>query len=1159
MTVRDHMIRFLREELIGPKPGLPFVQLNGEEVLTPEDSPRIRYGAGILFPTKLLLDQQEDNEVDADQSDVDGTADDSGKVIESKTGNISGEQHELADERGDGQPETELEVNRANEFLPSALGITALMKVPETLSIYINAAQYHKETVSGESYIDKEGQIVPLKYWFRTPLGEKDEKTGTTKIRIDIDGAEILAKERDVIEKELVTVNDGTRLCLHIFQRSHSIEGGSADARYITFTLINRTEGKERPDDEECFFQCGLSVRSADDSGFILEYPDKILDLEGSSEELELDLLFRSKRIYAVGHGCAPEWEEGDRGCSCIYTSSLPDYEIKPIRPSEMDGINLNMLTLSKLENDDPLDICSSLADGYESWIRDIEIEANDPNEVPNYLKAAASRNIVACRSCLSRIRGGIELLKNNSTARQAFSFMNRVMLMQHLHYSISTENEREWVVLGGRPTLSETYSPPDYDSEERMWRPFQLAFVLMTIRSIVLETDDDLDERDLVDLIWFPTGGGKTEAYLGLAAFTILYRRLVNPENAGTTAIMRYTLRLLTTQQFQRAASLICACEVIRRKTPEIFGEEAITIGLWVGGGVTPNKEKAAVYALNKLHRGDKENPFIILSCPWCGAQMGPVKSGTRTRTQGYRKLTNPNRVRLICDDPDCEFHVGDGLPIRIIDEHIYSSPPTLLIGTVDKFALLPWYPEARVLFGIGIEDYDPPDLIIQDELHLISGPLGSMVGHYETVVDALTGREHIGKPTRAKIVASTATISRAPEQIEAIYGGRESCLFPPQGLMAGESYFATERIDQVGRTYLGVFASGLPSLTTTEVRVLSSLLQAPAILENAEDFERDPYWTLMVYFNSIRELGHAATLLKADIPEYMNVNARRHGLQKFWGDERAALRRFINHDMELTGRIQNSEITEYMKRLFKTYSSTERTDPVDVCLATNMIQVGLDVQRLSLMAIIGQPKTTSEYIQASSRVGRSGEGPGLVAAVLSPSKPRDKSHFEHFRAFHQSIYKYVEPTSVTPFALPVSERALHALVITLARFWGDDAIRDNPLVPPSDELEKRIRDDILKRVSDVESAELGRVESRLDMIFRNWNKLPPDVYGGFSPPDDVVPFMHPSGTHPKDSWDSRSISTLSSMRNVDAQCNARVLSGYGDQTLEELGDADG
>ena len=329
--------------------------------------------------------------------------------------------------------------------------------------------------------------------------------------------------------------------------------------------------------------------------------------------------------------------------------------------------------------------------------------------------------------------------------------------------------------------------------------------------------------------MVWFPTGGGKTEAYLGLSAFTMFLRRLRNRDHAGTGILMRYTLRLLTTQQFQRAASLICACEIIRRRGTAELGTEPFSIGLWVGGEVTPNDEKAAVASHQQLQSGQGANKFILLSCPWCGAAMGPQKLKQSTRVKGYRIRPHPQRVRHICEDKDCDFNSDEGLPVAINDEHIYQTPPTLLIGTVDKFAMLAFRPDARRIFGIDTP-FPPPELIIQDELHLISGPLGSMVGHYETVINALCARDANGSLVPPKIVGSTATISRAQSQVKALYG-RPVFLFPPQALRTGDSFFAEERQDEEGRRYVGVFASALPSHVTSQVRTMGALLQAPKL----------------------------------------------------------------------------------------------------------------------------------------------------------------------------------------------------------------------------------------------------------------------------------------------------------------------------------------
>ena len=599
--------------------------------------------------------------------------------------------------------------------------------------------------------------------------------------------------------------------------------------------------------------------------------------------------------------------------------------------------------------------------------------------------------------------------------------------------------------------------------------------------------------DRKVVDVIWFPTGGGKTEAYLGLAAFVILLRRLKKSEDAGTTVLMRYTLRLLTTQQFQRAASLICALERIRRAEPQRFGFVPITIGLWLGGAVTPNRHSDAVQQYSRLSREGGASPFIILACPWCGAQMGAQRYGAVTRVFGYKLEKRPGtdgRVRFVCDDAACDFSGPAGLPLEVVDEGIYERPPTLVIGTVDKFAMMPWEPRSRSLFGIdNPETAGPPSLIIQDELHLISGPLGSMVGHYETVIDEFTTHPKTKIP--AKIVASTATIARAEEQIKNVYG-RKAKLFPPQGLVAGESFFAFEGEDRLPAAHTSaMLATALPSHVTAQKVVLATLLQATALVDGP-DGAVDPYWTLMVYFNSLRELGRASTLVQADIREHLNSLWDRIGLMEAMLPGSKPLRRFINNFDELTSRLRSSDIPAILQKLF----NPKGKDVVDLCYATNMIQVGLDVPRLSLMCVVGQPKGASEYIQASSRVGRGKGTPGLVVTNYNPFKPRDRSHFESFRSFHENAYKFVEATSVTPFSIPVCERAIHALAVSLARFRYPE-LRDSPVRGVAARRADIVRT-IVERIKIVAPDELGRATAILDRFLNDWERRKPQSYGG-------------------------------------------------------------
>lgn len=1115
MKVRDNIADFLKRELVGPDPGLPLMQLNREEVLRSFDPPRSRYGAGILFPLRAEVMQQDN----FDLGDVKETEaiplEESGVTLQS-----TGEEHTKAAERGETSPETDYEIGRANEYLPSAMGLTALVRLPQHLLITVKAGRYERH------------EYGDVEFWWRIPI-RAEVRLQDTELQSDTP-----------LDRPLIVDGHESPLHLHVLSRPVRLPGAGPENRLITFALVNRnTSESERPKDEDCFFQCEFVVEDPSGDDCFLEYPETLPDAERHEEEETQTFLYRNRRVFAVGHGCAPEWTEATSTRAVrIWSSSLPTYEMKPIVPCAIEGLDLQMLALSQHEGSGPVALCTKLADSYETWISESKRKIESTSEVPAKWRSVAEKNLEKCRACLERIRYGIELLGTDPLVRDAFALMNRAMLMQQLHYHLSTDSIRKWKRQNGQLVLEQVFDPPEHNDPTRIWRPFQLAFILMTLRSVVEPTSED---RNTVDLIWFPTGGGKTEAYLGLAAFTIFFRRLSRSNNGGTAVLMRYTLRLLTTQQYQRAASLICACEKIRRERAEELGQEPITIGLWVGGAVTPNREQQAVTALGDMLRGERENPFVIISCPWCGAQMGTVKEGGAYRCKGYRKLRNPSRVRLICDDNACEFSSADGLPLQVIDEHIYFNPPTLLIGTVDKFALLPWIPEARSLFGLNSSGvHDPPELIIQDELHLISGPLGSMVGHYETLIDALCERDLDGHRIGAKIVASTATISRAPEQIKALYSRDSAFLFPPQGLRAGYSFFAEEAFDKPGRTYAGVFCSGLPSPITTQVRVLAALLQGPCTVEEAHPKDLDPYWTLMVYFNSMRELGHAATLIRADIKEYLRVVAWRKGFRFKKAQGTGPVHRSIRTDMELTSRIPSSEVAEVLQRLFTPYDGNQECGVIDVCLATNMIQVGLDVPRLSLMTIVGQPKTVSEYIQASSRVGR--YFPGLVVTILHPGKPRDRSHFEHFRAFHQSIYRNVEPTSVTPFAVPVRERALHALLITLVRFWGDENMSRTPNPPPPSSLVDRIRDFVLHRVENISPEEVDNTRTLIDEIFREWDRLPPRRYGSFVAGGTELPLMYPSGTASLEEWDEQPHATPTSMRNVDASCSARPILRY-------------
>ncbi|KXK06604.1 MAG: helicase family protein with metal-binding cysteine cluster [Acidobacteria bacterium OLB17] len=1107
--MRDQIIDFLSKELVGPDPIPPLVQANGEEILE-NDSPTVRYGVGVLFPrqTPNKESEREDSDEAPDDSQVEDSIDTTALPEPQKT--ACGHVDFSIDDT------TEEAIGLANAFKPSAMGVSFLAEIStNALVVDVEAGKYRTES-SIEDGREKRRFLRSAISGRRNIEAEELRGVGARTLRYPVS----------------TESGEETGLELFILSRPERVVG-EAEWRLITISLINKhSTQSERFVTEKCFFQSGFRVTSPDDERCFIEYPEK----RGESlddEELALRLLYREKKTFAVGHGCAAEWTESGERATEISTAVLPTYDVKPIVPNILPDLSLSMLALSDVAHDSKqLEILNRLCEKYSAWIDEQEREAL---ELAEPLQGAAKMHLETCRQCLARMTKGVNVLATNDSAMLAFRLMNRAMLSQQLHFALPL---REWVKNNGTSASLPPVAFPDIlnpDERKGKWYPFQLGFILMNIAGLADAGDED---RNIADLIWFPTGGGKTEAYLGLTALTIFLRRLRNRDDAGVVVLMRYTLRLLTAQQFQRAASLICACEKIRNENADRLGEERISIGLWVGGELTPNSRSDAVSSLNKLIKGEeKNNPFVLLRCPWCSAQMGPTRDAG---VKGYLNYGTPSSVHLVCPDTACDFSARSfPLPLYVIDEDIYEKTPSLVIGTVDKFAMIVWKPETKNLFGKGGTHHSPPELIVQDELHLISGPLGSMVGLFETVIEEFCVQRVGGMTYPAKIVASTATIRRAVDQVTSLFN-RPVFQFPPQALKAGESFFATEDLNVSGRTYVGVHASALSSHVTTQVRVFSALLQAALVANVDEEVLRDPYYTLLCYFNNLRELGHAATLIHADIPEYMKTTV--------WNKKQIAResRRYINKYLELTSRIDSAEITEALQSLERKFGTGENVYPVDICLATNMISVGVDVPRLGLMCVIGQPKTTSEYIQATSRVGRDPRAPGLVVTIYNTGKPRDRSHYEHFSTYHGTLYKQVEPTSVTPWAIPVRKRALHAILVAMIRILGTQQNSETPNPFPAEELIDKALDTVRSRVSDIDPDEIDEVLTEARAFFDDWSRIMPSKYGGFGSPDASAPLMYPAGSFPLPEWGGRAIATPSSMRSVDRTCQATTLKNY-------------
>lgn len=772
----------------------------------------------------------------------------------------------------------------------------------------------------------------------------------------------------------------------------------------VHLRVIATSTGDDRLDATNMLYQVSLAV-SPREPGIVREY-DTHRAFDVDDESAEIRLRFRNRKVFAVGHGMAADWTMSNGQCARVWLDPVPHFVVPDVETTGFAGssIEAKALRLDHLATLDsnPDEVLASLhafVEAFEAWVSEQEprVSAFGPD-------AEVARRIVGrSRTTLARMRQSVELLsaKNSGQLRTAFALGMTAMHLQIRQASLNRGGE----------------------ISEPCWRPFQLGFILVSLASSVDESHED---RDLVDLIWFPTGGGKTEAYLGLAAIEIFRRRLVDgPVGGGTAVLTRYTLRLLTAQQFQRAASLVCAMELLRRTDrigdPRVSGMAPFTIGLWVGNQVTPGTRSDAKAALERLHkaaRPEEANQFQVESCPWCATPLLPGIRSSRLNEYGVRLLGRD--IVMHCVSTSCEF--TDQLPVCVVDEMLYEAPPTILLATVDKFARLQFKPEAGRLLGLNTA-FRQPSMIIQDELHLLSGPLGTTVAVFDAVIQILlTAGGRI-----PKIIASTATIRASDEQVQGLYG-RAVALYPPSGLDDDHTFFSKPVDTGLGRLYLGLMPQALSQMSAT-VSASAPLIEIPEMLKQHSDsgVGLDAYWTAVMYHNSLRELGRTGTLVVDD------VNARLGPRAERLGHRHRPVR--AGRVLELTSRRGPEELPNDLRELRRSVDESDQA--VDVVLSSNMLSVGIDIPRLALMLMVGQPRTTSEYIQATSRVGR-GKVRGVVTTLFRSNRARDRSHFETFRGYHEALYRSVEPTSVTPWSLASRERSLAGALVALVRHLG-------------------------------------------------------------------------------------------------------------------------
>ena len=1062
LEVRARLVEALKLDLVGPWAGheLAAEQLPGRE------RPSNWYVAGFLIPTGTPPDRSADADEDDDLDTVPESA---------------------------GLPEESNDERKAarKAFFPSSIGLSFLVSgACRELAVTVRWGDYAPADM-------EEADGSKTSVWRRAP------REAALSIPLGVGAGPVT---RDV------PGSDG--LQLHVAERRLDAAGLTgaelpAGTRSVSCFLVNRRMPDEAQPDRAYAFQAEIKVRT--DKSFVPR-PDLRGVHAGDWDDRVADLHYADTPEYATGHGVSAERELVDGECRSIRTAWIGTAEVEKTVTAEVPGVELSMEALGRLgDGSAAQQALGPLVAQYREWIeaRRQEVAAG-PGQGDR--RDTAEQLLHYAGIAAERMARGVALLGEDADLLDAFRVANRAVgcaLRQRLGEQVGPDGPR--------------------------WRPFQLAFLLLNLPGLA---DPHDVHRETVDLLFFPTGGGKTEAYLGLAAVAMVLRRLRHPGDdglagAGVSVIMRYTLRLLTLDQLARAAGLICALEIERTEAGERYGTWPFEIGLWVGKAATPNilgrkgdsRPDSARAKVTAFKRNPDRNPSPIPleNCPWCQTRFDP-ESFTLLPDADH-----PRELRIVCSNFECEFSGDRPLPVVGVDEPIYRRLPAFLIATVDKFASLPWVGQAGALLGRA-DRFDtegfygaaepgmgrrleaplpPPDLIIQDELHLIAGPLGTMAGLYETAIEALAVREVDGQTIKPKIVASTATARRAQDQVQALFARPATQVFPPPGPSRRDTFFArtVATSETPARLYVGIASQGRNPKVLMR-RVLLALMGAAAHAWHEAGGDRnsrnpaDPYMTALAYFNSLRELGGARRIMEEEV----STTITRYGARRRIGETHRLFRdrTTFSEVLELTSRVSTDKVAEARRRLECRFN--DRDNRVDCALATNMISVGLDIPRLGLMLVLGQPKMHAEYIQATSRVGRSDDRPGLVVTLLNMHKPRDRSHYERFRHYHETFYRSVEPASVTPFSARALDRGFAGALVALARHV------DPVLTPPRGveriidvraALETRLLDAFVDRVGqqaftedDEREEQIRSVQDRVGDLLDSWCRVLDDYH---------------------------------------------------------------
>ena len=1133
--IREILLDEIQKEVFGPH--------ELDETFENTDHPKSRYLSGVLYPIQTPnLDEDEVSEVQ-----------------NKSTG------------ENDNDQKTPINVGTK----PSSMGLSC--KIPlnqKSIQIIISYGRY---LLTDSNKVEKKKDIIESKE-NKSENKEKvvKEKVTESKTSTQYPDWKRVDHKVDPFLIDLTKSEDRIELEPNMYFRYFINKNKNEESLTLNVFLTNESESREDEfiEDSKCIFQPKIKLTSPESTKIFLnisKITDKKIKESQPKDQITL-FLFRNFKHFAQGRNCAVEWDlkETDDKTNWIQTTFVPHYripEIKPKDPSIEIKKSLNMKNLSEVTDFKKYkEILYPITADYEDWIMELEnkreLWETDKSNIDFEKKFISNQGNIPktltedCHDALKRIKIGIDKISTDPLIGESFRFANEVMYQNIIHSSWVKSNKEK--ISKGKPILEDSPNPNSIEPE---WRLFQLAYLLLNIESI---TNPTIENRANVDLLWFPTGGGKTEAYYGIIAFTLAFRRIRGKDaksieeeldRYGISIIMRYTYRLLTLQQFQRAATLFCACEYVRLKNAqnkEKFGTQPFLVGLWVGHNTTPNSfvDAQKIIQQKRSHPNteiEKTDPIQLLNCPWCGRELDAFNYEFQQSHDSLKQL-RPRRIQIKCNKKCFFGKSGDServLPLVFVDEDIRNLCPSLLIATVDKFAQISWNWRYSTFFGIvsqyckkhgyrpgnaprtnirdrcshpakkkfsnGKEEkipvmdvgrkLAPPELIIQDELHLIAGPLGTLTGLYETAIDILCTNEITG--LRPKIIASTATTKKSEDQLRDLFNSKTTKIFPPQGFEFGESYFAevlplSEK--HPGKLHVGICSTSVSNFNVDSRIAACVLRKIRHIRENKNKFsfdgkiysftdnDLDPYYTLVSYYNTIKNLGAAIRMYEDTIPSYMgvisNTSENKFQIQNNAPKEDVE----ILKKEELTGRINAAKIPTILQDI-ETKLGDEKV--LDALLCTNMLSVGVDVERLNTMVINGQPKSTSEYIQASGRIGR--RNPGIVVTNYTYIRPRDLSYFENFIQFHSTYHKSVEPGIVTPFSSRSRDIGLAGVFLALIRM-NSQTLSNNPkkFDPNDTNIDKIISDvkkQIIARVNEIDKLESDGTKDDIKELIKKWD----------------------------------------------------------------------